>query len=106
MQDMFSKDLKEIKNNWPVINNAITEIKNTLEETNSTVTETEERINVLEDKMVEINEAEWKKEKKEYEEVRSASETFETMLNAPTFKSYVSQKKKTKRKSMIKYLRR
>ena len=64
MQEMFSKDLKEIKNNWPVINNTITEIKNTLEETNSTVTETEEKINVLEDKMVEINEAEWKKEKK------------------------------------------
>ena len=46
------------------MNNAITEIKNTLEETNSIVTETEERISVLEDKMVEINEAEWKKEKR------------------------------------------
>ena len=39
------------------MDNAITEIKNTLEETNSIVTETEERISVLEDKMVEINEA-------------------------------------------------
>jgi len=29
MQEMFSKDLKEIKNSRSVINNTITEIKNT-----------------------------------------------------------------------------
>ena len=37
---------------------------------------------------------------------RITSETSGTMLNAPTFKSQKSQKKKTKRKAMRKYLRR
>ena len=45
------------------MNNAINEIKNTLEGTNSRITEAEDRIIKLEDWMVEINEAEMKKEK-------------------------------------------
>ena len=45
------------------MNDAITEIKSTLEGTNSRITEAEERISVVEDRMVEINEAERKKEK-------------------------------------------
>ena len=40
------------------------EIKNTLEGTNSRITEAEDRINDVEDRMVEINEAERKKEKR------------------------------------------
>ena len=44
--------------------------------------------------------------KKELKEMNTLSETSRTMLNAPTFKSWVSQKKKTKRKGMRKYLRR
>ena len=35
MQEMFKKDLEEIKKNQYIMNNAITEIKNTLEGTNS-----------------------------------------------------------------------
>ena len=46
------------------MNNAITEIKSTLEGTNSRITEAEEKINEAEDRIVEINEAERKKEKK------------------------------------------
>ena len=46
------------------MNNAITYIKNTLEGTNSRITEAEDRINEVEGKMVEINEAERKKEKR------------------------------------------
>ena len=46
------------------MNNAITEIKNTLEGTNSRITEAEDRISDMGDRMVEINEAERKKEKK------------------------------------------
>ena len=61
--------------------NAITEIRNTLEGTNSRVTEAEEWISELEDRIVEINEAEWKKKKEE--EMRTASKT---TLSAPTFK--------------------
>ena len=46
------------------MNNAINEIKNTLEGTNSRITAAEDKISDVEDKMVEINEAERKKEKK------------------------------------------
>ena len=47
------------------MNNAITEIKkNKPGRTNSRITEAEDRISVVEDIMVEINEAERKKEKK------------------------------------------
>ena len=46
------------------MNNAITEIKSTLDGTNSRITEAEDRISKVEDRMVEINEAERKKEKK------------------------------------------
>ena len=48
--------------------------------------------------MVEINETERKKKKRK--EMRTTSETSGTMLNAPTLKPYMSQKKKTKRKGM------
>ena len=46
--------------------------------------EPEDRISEVEDRMVQINEAERKKELKE---MRTISETSGTMLNAPTFKS-------------------
>ena len=46
------------------MNHAINEIKNTLEGTNSRITEAEDRRSELDDKMVEINEEERKKEKK------------------------------------------
>ena len=66
------------------MNNAITEVKSTLEGTNSRITEAE--ISALEDRVVEINEAERKKEKR-LKEMRTTSGTSETMLSAPTFKS-------------------
>ena len=63
MQEMFNKDLEEIKKSQSIMNNAINEIKNTLEGTNSRITEAEDRISDVEDRMVEINEAERKKKK-------------------------------------------
>ena len=66
------------------MNNAINDIKSTLEGTNSRITEAEDRVSEVEDIMVEINETERKKELKE---MRTASETSGTMLNAPTFES-------------------
>ena len=45
------------------MNNAITEIKSTPEGTNSGITEVEDSISEIKDRMVEINEAERKKEK-------------------------------------------
>ena len=53
MQERFNKDLEEIKESQYIMNNAINEIKNTLE--------AEDRISKVEDRMVEINEAERKK---------------------------------------------
>ena len=46
MQQMFSKDLEEIKKKkgQSIMNNTITEIKSTLEGTNSTITEAEYRV--------------------------------------------------------------
>ena len=64
MQEMFNKDIEEIKKSQLKMSNAINEIKNTLEGTNSRITEAEDRISEVEDKMVEINEAERKKEKR------------------------------------------
>ena len=46
------------------MNNAITEMKSTLEGTKSRITEGVERISEVEDRLVEINEAERKKEKR------------------------------------------
>ena len=43
MQDMFNKDLEEIKKSQLKMNNAINEIKNTLEGTKSRITEPEDR---------------------------------------------------------------
>ena len=63
---MFNKDLEAIKNSQSIMNNAITEIKTNLEGINSRITEAEDRISEVEDRMVEINEAEKKKEKKNY----------------------------------------
>ena len=61
MQERFNKDLEDIKKSQYIMNNAINEIKNTLKGTNSRIMEAEDRINKVEDKMVEINEAERKK---------------------------------------------
>ena len=44
------------------MDNIVTKVKNTLEETNSRVIEEDERISELEDKTVEITEAEQNKE--------------------------------------------
>ena len=64
MQEMFNKDLEEIKENQLIMNNGINEVKNTLEGTNSRITEAEDMISEIEDRIVEINEAERKKEKR------------------------------------------
>ena len=64
MQEMFNKDLEEIKEIQSIMNNAKNEIKNTLEGTNSRIIEAEDGISEVEDRMVEINETEQKKRKK------------------------------------------
>ena len=67
MQEIFNKDLEELKNKQTDMKNTITEMKATLEGINSRITETEERISDLEDRMVEFTAAEQTKEKKKKE---------------------------------------
>ena len=74
-QEMFNKDLEEIKKSQYIMNNAINEIKNTLEGTNSRKTEAEDRISEAEDRMVEL----MKQRKKELKEMRTISETSRTI---------------------------
>ena len=62
MQEMFNKDLEEVKKSQSIMNNAKTEIKSPLEGTNRRITKAEDRISEVKDRKVEINEAEWKKE--------------------------------------------
>ena len=68
------------------MNNAVNEIRSTLEATNSRILEAEDRISEIENRMVEINESERKKEK-ELKEMRTISETSGAIFSAPTFKS-------------------
>ena len=77
MQEMFNKDLDEIKKTQLKMNDAINEIKNTLEGTMSRKTETEDRISEVEGKMVEIKKR--GKKKKESKEMRTTSGTSGTM---------------------------
>ena len=67
IKEIFNKDLEELKNRQSAMNNTIIEIKNTLVGTTSRITEAEEQTSELEDRMVEINEAEQKKRMKRNE---------------------------------------
>ena len=64
IQEMFNKDLGELKNKQTTMKNTINAIKNSLEGINSRITEAEERISDLEDKRVEITTVEWNKERR------------------------------------------
>ena len=64
VQEIFHKDLEELKNKQTEMNNTITEMKNTLEGINGRITEAEERISDLEDRMVEFTAVEQNKEKR------------------------------------------
>ena len=64
IQEMFNKDLEELKSKQTVMNNTINEIKNTLEGINSRITDAEEQISDLGDKIVEITTTEQNKKKK------------------------------------------
>ena len=64
IQEMFNKNLEELKSKQTVMNNTKNEIKNSLEGISSRLPEAEERISDLEDKIVEITTAEQNKEKR------------------------------------------
>ena len=64
IQEMFNKNLEELKSKQIVMSNTINEIKNSVEGINSRITEAEEQISDLEDKVVEIMTAEQNKQKR------------------------------------------
>ena len=64
MQEMFNRDLEELKNKHTEMNNTITEMKTSLEGIKSRITETEEWISDLEDRMVEFTAVKQNKEKR------------------------------------------
>ena len=64
MQEMFNKDLDELKNKQTEMNNTIIEMKTTLEGINSRITEAEEWISDLADRMMEFTAVEQNKEKR------------------------------------------
>ena len=72
MQEMFTKDVAELKNKQ-------TEMNNTLEGINSRITEAEEWINDLEDRMVEITAAEQNIEKRMKRNEHSLREYWENI---------------------------
>ena len=53
MQEMFTKDLEEIKKSQYIMNNPINELKNTLEGSKNRIREAEDKISEVEDRMVE-----------------------------------------------------
>ena len=63
IQEMFNKDVEELKSKQTMMNNTINEIKNSLEGINSRITEAEEQISDPKDKIMEITTTEQNKEK-------------------------------------------
>ena len=62
MQEIFLKDLEDVKNKQSTVNNKITEIKNALERTNRVIES--EQMNEMKDRIMGINEAEYNKFKR------------------------------------------
>ena len=87
------------------MNNVINEIKNTLERTNSRITEAEDRIGEGEDRMVEINEAERKKEKRMKRNADNLRDLWDN-VKCPKIRIIGVPEEEDKRKTMRKYLRK
>ena len=64
IQEMFNKNLEELKNKQTEMTNTITEMKTTLEGINSRIIEADEQISDLEDRMVKFTAAEQNEEKR------------------------------------------
>ena len=90
MQEMFTKDLQELKNKQA-------EMNNTLEGISGTRTETEKWINDLEDRMVEINATEGNTEKRMKRNEDSLRDLWDNIKH-PTFTLSGYQKEKGERK--------
>ena len=105
MQEMFNKDLEELKNKQTEMNNTITEMKITLEGINSRITEAEERISDLEDRMVEFTAAEQNKEKRMKRNEDSLRDLWDN-IECNNIRIIGVPEEKTERKDPRKYLKR
>ena len=86
------------------MNNAVNETKNTLEGTNSRIMEADNRISEVEYRMVEINEAERKKEKR----IKRNEDNFRDLwdnVKHPNIR-IIGDPEEDKKKDQRKYLRR
>ena len=98
MQEMFTKDLEELKSKH-------TEMNNTLEGIHGRITEAGEWINDMEYRMVEIAASEQNTEKRIKRNKDSLRDLWDN-LNVPTFSLQGSQKEKEERKDLRKYLKK
>ena len=105
IQEMFNKDLEELKNKQREMNNTITEMINTLKGINNRITEAEERISELEDKRVDITAEEQNKEKR-MKRIEDNLRDLWDNTKGTSIRIKGSQKKKRKRKDLRKYLKR
>ena len=64
VQQRLSKEIQDLKLKQAEMQNTITEIKNSLDATNSRIQEAEEQISMAEGRLVEIRDAEQKREKR------------------------------------------
>jgi len=64
LQETLSKEIQDLKHKQTEMQNTITEIKNSLEATKSRIQEAKEGISKVEDRLVEITDAQWKREKR------------------------------------------
>ena len=87
------------------MNNAITEMKSTLEGTNSRITEAVDNISEVEDRMVEINEAERKREKRIERNEDNLRDLWDN-IKRPNIWNIGVPEEEDKRKAMRNYLRR
>ena len=106
MQEMFNKDLEELKNNQTEMNNTITEMKNTLEGINNRITEAEEQLSDLEDRMVEFTAVEQNKEKRMKRNEDSLRDLWDNIKCNNICIIGVPEQEERERKEPRKYLKR
>ena len=98
MQEMFTKDLEELKN-------IQTETNNTLEGINSRIIEAEQQINDLEDRMVEITATEQNIERRMKRNEDSLRDLWDSIKYMIIHIIWVPEEKR-ERKDLRKYLKR
>ena len=103
MQELFNKDLEELKNQQIKMNSTETAMKSTLEQINSRISEAEEWVSELEDRMVEITAMEQSKEKRMERNEDSVRDLWDTIKHINILITDIPE---AERKSLRRYLKR